>query len=61
MVSATDGWIVGEDRIMHWDGQTWSAVRRRWPMDLDYVLDVDMVSTTDGWIVGGIYWGEEGW
>ena len=42
MVSATDGWIVGEDIILHWNGQTWSALESSTKMS----AHVDGMNTT---------------
>ncbi len=53
ILSATDGWAVGGE-IMHFDGQSWSAVSN--PAS-GPIFDVDMVNTSDGWAVevfGGI-------
>ena len=52
MVSATDGWIVGEETILHWDGQTWRMVEGSTGLSA-YVDGVDtapgILSTDAGW------------
>lgn len=70
MVSATDGWAVGDDGIiLHWDGARWQPVASPTTRSLD---GVDMVSARDGWIVGGdssvyggqgiiLHWGGDAW
>lgn len=54
--SATDAWAVGQYRgangmtsfMLHWDGQSWTAV----PTVTQGLLDVAAVGTTDAWAVG---------
>jgi hypothetical protein len=49
MVSADEGWIVGDGVILHWDGSQWSPYT---PPLSDRFNDIDMISATDGWIIG---------
>jgi hypothetical protein len=49
MVSADEGWAVGDvGTILRWDGTEWQLYRSS---VLAY-RGIDMVSATDGWIVG---------
>ena len=51
MVSADDGWAVGDHGTMlHWDGNAWTRVVAPTTSPLH---DVSMISATDGWAVGG--------
>ena len=51
MVSATDGWIVGNaGTILRWNGSAWSTVTSPTSEDL---RDVEMVQGDHGWAVGG--------
>jgi photosystem II stability/assembly factor-like uncharacterized protein len=47
MVSATEGWAVGEGIIAHFDGNTWTTVDERFDL-----CDVYMVEQNSGWAVG---------
>jgi len=50
MVSATDGWIVGDSgALLRYNGNTWAQVSNPITTTL---LSVSMVSGTDGWTVG---------
>jgi photosystem II stability/assembly factor-like uncharacterized protein len=50
MVSATDGWAVGDrGTIAHYNGDTWEKVDS--PTNT-WLHKVFMVSTSDGWAVG---------
>ena len=64
MVSATDGWAVGDDdpvgkqtaMLLHYTGVRWEQVAL--PADLDPTVSlnsVSMVSATDGWAVGSTW------
>ncbi|MDI6793521.1 MAG: choice-of-anchor D domain-containing protein, partial [bacterium] len=51
MVSATDGWAVGESgTILHYNGTLWSTVSS--PTS-SWLYSVTMASATNGWAVGG--------
>lgn len=51
MISATDGWAVGDRLIKHWDGSQWTDA----PDATRFALwAVDMLSTNDGWAVGSL-------
>jgi len=51
MVSANDGWIVGEaGTILHWDGLAWTAVAS--PTS-ENIWDIEMLQSDHGWAVGG--------
>jgi hypothetical protein len=51
MVSANDGWAVGDHGlIVHWDGQAWQRVPAPTTQPL---LTIDMFSGTEGWAGGG--------
>ena len=61
MVSASDGWAVG-DCILHWDGTTWIRVfNPSWFA----LTSVAMVSSSDGWAVGPggvfLHWDGRAW
>ena len=46
MVSADDGWVVGADTFLHWNGAEW----RRFPTpEVQGLTDVDMISASEGW------------
>ena len=50
MVSASDGWAVGEGIALHWDGTKWQSVAN--PSTSGWLNSVVMVSADDGWAVG---------
>jgi pyruvate/2-oxoacid:ferredoxin oxidoreductase beta subunit len=50
MLSATDGWATGVQRLLHWNGDLWTAVPNPTPNPL---LGVAMLSSNDAWAVGG--------
>jgi hypothetical protein len=47
MLSATDGWATGQDKILHYDGQRWTSFQ-----DVPQVEALSMVSASSGWAVG---------
>jgi hypothetical protein len=49
MVSATEGWAVGDDVILHYSGGQWIQVG---DPSSSVLASVAMVSATDGWVVG---------
>jgi hypothetical protein len=58
MVSATDGWAVGENgTVLRYDGTSWSPVNINPQPSNETLVDVHMLSATDGYIGG---WGESG-
>jgi photosystem II stability/assembly factor-like uncharacterized protein len=58
MVSATDGWAVGENgTVLRYDGSSWSPVNINPQPSNETLVDVHMLSATDGYIGG---WGESG-
>jgi hypothetical protein len=48
MVSPGDGWAVGGQSFIRWDGHTWTQFAGPSAYDL---TDLDMISATDGWAV----------
>ena len=51
MISASDGWAVGDAGIIvHWDGASWQVVSSPTTNDLNAV---HMLAANDGWAVGG--------
>ena len=49
MVTPADGWAVGDQTILHWDGQSWSQVANPFPEDL---TSVSAATPPDVWAVG---------
>lgn len=62
MVSATDGWAVGEaGTILRWDGLTWTLTAS--PTE-QWLSAVAMVTATDGWAVADpdmLHWDGQRW
>lgn len=62
MLSATEGWAVGE-AILRWDGQSWTRVPASWKGDPLY--SVAVTSANNAWIVGDddvvLHWNGESW
>jgi hypothetical protein len=64
MLSATEGWIIGEGGLLlRWTGSgSWEAHRLKTKADL---LDIHMLSGDSGWIVGRdstlLYWDGKRW
>jgi len=53
MLSATNGWIVGDSgTILRWDGSTWRQFTSSTSINLSAVV---MTSPTEGWAIGGDY------
>ena len=49
MVSSNDGWVVGSNTFVHWDGNVWSQGSAT---ATGFYQGVGMVSSSDGWAVG---------
>jgi len=65
MVSASDGWAVGDSgTIIRWNGTGWNNVSSPIPVG-KHLFSVDMVSSTEGWAVGSdgciIHWDGTRW
>lgn len=63
MVSATDGWAVGDGgAIVRWNGTAWQVFSSPTANGLN---DVDMLSANDGWAVGNygtiLHWNGSAW
>lgn len=62
MLSATDSWATGVQRLLHWNGDTWTAVPNPTASPL---FGVAMVSSNDAWAVGGpgtiLHWNGQAW
>ena len=60
MVTHANGWAIGKDTILHWDGDTWydytTLINGLKPLtNTSYELtfkDISMIDSSDGWIVG---------
>jgi hypothetical protein len=59
VLSATDGWATGEDKILHYDGQQWTIFQ-----EVPQVTGLAMDSASDGWatsiplydVLGTVFW-----
>jgi MYXO-CTERM domain-containing protein len=49
MISATEGWAVGEGGILHYSGGTWTPQPSG---TTEWLYDVSMISASEGWAVG---------
>lgn len=59
MLSATDGWAVGDDTTCRWDGNRWNLVPSLQPRPLNFEIvyqlrDVSAAAPDDAWAVGSV-------
>ncbi len=53
MVSPNEGWAVGGNEILRWDGENWASFTNpisQWPGAS--IMDIHMISSQEGWAVG---------